>query len=59
MSYHANPEKWVNEANESLSKKMALLEAENKTLRNELCLKCGLYREAHAGACNGCRWRDK
>ena len=27
------------------------------TLRNELCLKCGNYTQAHEGACNGCRWR--
>ena len=25
---------------------------------NELCLKCGNYREAHNGACNWCRWKD-
>ena len=25
-------------------------------LRNELCLKCGRYRDAHKGACDGCRW---
>lgn len=25
--------------------------------RNELCLKCGRYHEAHNGACDGCRWR--
>ena len=24
--------------------------------RNELCLKCGQYREKHLGACDGCRW---
>ena len=24
--------------------------------RNELCQKCGRYREAHKGACDGCRW---
>ena len=23
---------------------------------NELCLKCGQYREEHKGACDGCRW---
>ena len=23
---------------------------------NELCLKCGSYREEHNGACDGCRW---
>ena len=25
-------------------------------MRNELCCKCGNYREAHNGACDGCRW---
>ena len=25
---------------------------------NELCLRCGSYREEHLGACNGCRWKD-
>ena len=24
--------------------------------KNELCCKCGNYREAHNGACDGCRW---
>ena len=35
------------------------LQAENKALRNELCYKCGQYREAHNGACNGCKWRKE
>ena len=26
---------------------------------NELCCKCGNYREAHNGACNGCRWKKE
>ena len=26
--------------------------------RNELCLKCGDYKQRHLGACDGCRWRD-
>ena len=30
---------------------------ERDTLRNELCLRCGEYTEAHNGACDGCRWR--
>lgn len=37
-----------------------LIEARAKeidALRNELCLKCGKYTQAHEGACNGCRWR--
>ena len=25
-------------------------------VKNELCCKCGKYREAHNGACYGCRW---
>ena len=25
--------------------------------KNELCYLCGKYREAHNGACNGCRWK--
>lgn len=24
---------------------------------NELCLKCGSYRDEHLGACDGCRWK--
>ena len=24
--------------------------------RNELCLKCGAYRDSHLGACDGCRY---
>lgn len=26
--------------------------------RNELCLRCGKYRDAHNVACDGCRWKD-
>lgn len=25
--------------------------------RNELCLRCGQYKTAHLGSCDGCRWR--
>ena len=27
-----------------------------KDCRNELCLRCGKYKMAHKGACEGCRW---
>ena len=27
-------------------------------MRNDLCYKCGNYREAHNGACDGCRWKE-
>ena len=30
---------------------------ELSAMRNELCYLCGKYREAHNGACDGCRWR--
>ena len=29
-----------------------------KDCQNELCLKCGEYKTAHLGSCNGCRWKD-
>lgn len=32
--------------------------SEFEVLRNELCLKCGRYKEAHLGACDTCRWKD-
>ena len=28
-------------------------------MRNELCYLCGKYREAHNGACDGCRWEEE
>ena len=24
--------------------------------KNELCLRCGSYKQKHLGACEGCRW---
>lgn len=33
------------------------LRADNHTLRNELCLKCGRYGDSHNGSCDGCRWK--
>ena len=35
----------------------AALKRELKDCRNELCERCGNYREKHLGACDGCRWR--
>ena len=34
------------------------LVSELRDCRNELCLKCGDYKQRHLGACGGCRWRD-
>ena len=30
---------------------------ELKDCRNELCLQCGGYLNAHLGSCDGCRWK--
>ena len=27
-------------------------------MRNELCQYCGKYKQAHKGACDGCRWEQ-
>ena len=32
--------------------------ADRKALINELCQYCGKYKQAHEGACDGCRWRE-
>ena len=29
-----------------------------KDCRNELCLKCGEYKQRHLGARDGCRWKE-
>ena len=29
-----------------------------KDCRNELCLRCGEYKQRHLGACDGCRWKE-
>ena len=34
------------------------LQRDYSDLRNELCLACGKYKEAHLGLCNNCRWYD-
>lgn len=36
-----------------------LTPADINDLRNELCLKCGKYKDAHLGECDGCKWRKK
>lgn len=33
--------------------------SELNAMRNELCFKCGKYREAHNGACDGCLWKKE
>ena len=42
---------------EALQAKLEAVIAESKALRNELCLKCGNYRESHLGKCDWCKWK--
>lgn len=44
--------------NETLFDSNMKLGADRKALINELCQYCGKYKQAHEGACDGCRWRD-
>lgn len=41
-----------------LKARIAYLKSELNDCRNELCLKCGNYKQKHLGACDGCRWRE-
>lgn len=38
--------------------KIKRLKSELRDCRNELCLKCGEYKQRHLGACDGCRWKE-
>lgn len=41
-----------------LSDALQAVSADARMLKDEVCLRCGQYREAHNGACDGCRWKD-
>ena len=41
---------------DELKKELHEAKSELTAMRNELCYLCGKYREAHNGACDGCRW---
>ena len=44
--------------NDTLYDSNMKLAADTKELINELCQYCGKYKQAHEGACDGCRWRE-
>ena len=44
---------------EKLRKQLEQAKSELAAMRNELCCLCGKYREAHNGACDGCRWEKR
>ena len=43
---------------DELKKGLHEAKSELAAMRNELCLFCGKYREAHNGACDWCRWKE-
>lgn len=42
----------------SKTNKVLRLKEELHTIKNELCQYCGKYKQAHEGACDGCKWRE-
>ena len=44
---------------DELKKQLNEAKSELAAMRNELCYMCGKYREAHNGACDGCRWEKR
>lgn len=42
-----------------IAKERDELNVKLRDARNELCEKCGLYHNAHEGACNGCKWNEE
>lgn len=43
------------EANQA---RLAEIQRSARNARNELCQRCGKYRESHNGACDGCKWKE-
>ena len=59
----ARRDKQIEDMNQSMAQlaKAVVVKEEQSELRdmkNELCQYCGKYKQAHEGACDGCRWRD-
>lgn len=54
-TYDCGYEEQSDTANEAATR-IEQLSRENAVLRNELCERCGRYKMAHEGACDGCRW---
>lgn len=53
---HASDRAALSAEIEKLRKQLEQTQAEQAAMRNELCYLCGKYREAHNGACDGCKW---
>lgn len=59
----ARRDKQIEDMNQSmaqLAKAVAVKEEQSElhAMKNELCQYCGKYKQAHEGACDGCRWRE-
>ena len=59
----ARRDKQIEDMNQSMAQlaKAVVVKEEQSELRdmkNELCQYCGKYKQAHEGACDGCRWRE-
>ncbi len=50
----------MNQGVAQLAKDVAVKEeqSELRDMKNELCQYCGKYKQAHEGACDGCKWRE-
>ena len=50
----------MNKGMAQLAKAVAVKEEQSElhAMKNELCQYCGKYKQAHEGACDGCRWRE-
>ena len=40
------------------AKAVTQVRSELYNCKNELCYKCGEYKTAHLGSCDGCRWKE-
>ena len=58
LKEHYNSISQLDASNSRLMAANEKLAADRKALINELCQYCGKYEKAHAGACDGCRWRE-
>ena len=54
--YRYNAPKIIADLIENLTAQLTESQRRAQDARNELCQKCGRYRDAHKGACDGCRW---
>ena len=50
----------MNQGMAQLAKDVAVKEEQSElhAMKNELCQYCGKYKQAHDGACDGCKWRE-